>query len=580
MDNMNIFDMLGIQFGQDEPDKKIVKGGKAKENKKGKAVKTEYIDVKNGVTLITGYYEPAILNSDVFASESVNEKDLIIELGKVYKEFTPNICSIKKLESSSYLIYFSSTKYLTNQKLVVNDGNYYCVRLAGFESVIEETEINKDIVAGIWENLYPEFKDCSYIYCEDSRVIVPVFNTEEEKKISIPATFLIFGRNEFIIDAITEAEDPTKNDGEFVDSGSDTEDEDTEPETIPVQQNNSDVEQSSKLYDSKLIRSSIECQFDELKNNYKLIKVNNSDYFIFPCDTSTSNKIEKEKTFPVENTILSLAFTKIPLEASMFDGQKAVTKKDILKFLEEDYPEYSEERTKVEYDKKHKMIIVYLTGSRKGANIIKSHEELLEIMQEPYSLVRFQSTEGIYRIEKTPIGIFIASLEKKLLRNEFIFQLTKIPFEIIEEIYCFFYNTYRDGLKKGIGPLEAACQIFYDRQKSGYFVYYPKQSVTKFSVTFERDEKLERDPRYILVMDIHSHHKMKPIFSITDDMDEKGTRLFAVMGEIQESGFKLNLRAGTGGLFIPLKPEDIFENYTTSVNSGITNLINISYSLI
>ena len=62
----------------------------------------------------------------------------------------------------------------------------------------------------------------------------------------------------------------------------------------------------------------------------------------------------------------------------------------------------------------------------------------------------------------------------------------------------------------------------------------------------------------IHVMDIHSHNTMPAVFSQTDDDDEKATRLYAVLGRIDQLFPEITVRASCGGKFIPVRPKDVF----------------------
>jgi len=60
------------------------------------------------------------------------------------------------------------------------------------------------------------------------------------------------------------------------------------------------------------------------------------------------------------------------------------------------------------------------------------------------------------------------------------------------------------------------------------------------------------------VMDIHSHGRMAAFFSITDDRDERGLRLYMVVGRLDTLLPEVELRLGVYGYFVPLSIEDIF----------------------
>ena len=59
-------------------------------------------------------------------------------------------------------------------------------------------------------------------------------------------------------------------------------------------------------------------------------------------------------------------------------------------------------------------------------------------------------------------------------------------------------------------------------------------SYTHLDVYKRQDEDLPDDTRYLYYADIHSHNSMKAVFSAIDDMDERGTRLYLVIGRLDQ----------------------------------------------
>ena len=119
---------------------------------------------------------------------------------------------------------------------------------------------------------------------------------------------------------------------------------------------------------------------------------------------------------------------------------------------------------------------------------------------------------------------------------DFHLSAQKIPGGLLCEIYWFF----RKNPCK-----EAAAQIFYDDKTGMYELYFPKQRSNMCHVVFDRDMALEEEK--VLVMDIHSHGRMDAFFSSVDNHDEKGTRLFLVLGKIDSTKPACKLRAGIAG---------------------------------
>lgn len=61
------------------------------------------------------------------------------------------------------------------------------------------------------------------------------------------------------------------------------------------------------------------------------------------------------------------------------------------------------------------------------------------------------------------------------------------------------------------------------------------------------------------MMDAHSHGAMGAFFSSVDDHDEKGTRLFMVLGRLNREKPECRLRAGIAGFYKDLRLADVFE---------------------
>lgn len=60
------------------------------------------------------------------------------------------------------------------------------------------------------------------------------------------------------------------------------------------------------------------------------------------------------------------------------------------------------------------------------------------------------------------------------------------------------------------------------------------------------------------ILDLHSHGKMKAIFSTQDDKDETGLKLYGVVGQLHDEPL-VQIRVGVYGYFFPVLWEDIFE---------------------
>lgn len=209
-------------------------------------------------------------------------------------------------------------------------------------------------------------------------------------------------------------------------------------------------------------------------------------------------------------------------------GKEKVTLEEIRKALEEQFSEYSKERTEMQYDNNHTVVAI-LRGSKKGVTITPRKEGF-----------EYHCEDGVVT-EKHPYGSF--KLKKMLT---FSVNGRKIPIDLYYKALELFRET---------PTLERAVQIFQGPE--GFFLYVPNQTVTEDSVRFKRSQALEE--KNTLVMEIHSHGKFSAIFSAVDDQDEKGTRLYMVIGNLDANFPSIDLRAGMNGTFTYLKMEDVFE---------------------
>lgn len=61
------------------------------------------------------------------------------------------------------------------------------------------------------------------------------------------------------------------------------------------------------------------------------------------------------------------------------------------------------------------------------------------------------------------------------------------------------------------------------------------------------------------VLELHSHHVLPACFSLTDDADEQGLRLYGVVGRLDRDPAQVRLRVGAYGYFLPVLWTDVFE---------------------
>ena len=169
-----------------------------------------------------------------------------------------------------------------------------------------------------------------------------------------------------------------------------------------------------------------------------------------------------------------------------------------------------------------------------------------------------------YEMRRSELGEFIAPKHKitefSEVRAGFRPALPRIPQELLRSIIGFFRSQMEAGAE-----FEALVRIYWDRKEQKFIPFVPKQCVTKDSVTVRlTDEDLPDEQRYLYYADFHSHNSMKAVFSAIDDMDERGTRLYLVIGRLDRFFPEISARISCGGSFVPIEPSLVLEG----VDSG------------
>lgn len=170
---------------------------------------------------------------------------------------------------------------------------------------------------------------------------------------------------------------------------------------------------------------------------------------------------------------------------------------------------------------------------------------------------------NVYEVRNTEMGKFITPISDgspggscELLsdvRAGFIPVLPPIPAELMMQIFAFFrYYTYQESKN------EALVNIYWDKNTQEFIVDAPDQVVNEVSVNSQISEEFTED-RYIHYMDIHSHNTMPAFFSSVDDHDEKATRLYTVVGKLNECVPEIKTRISNGGKFLEINPTEVFE---------------------
>ena len=164
----------------------------------------------------------------------------------------------------------------------------------------------------------------------------------------------------------------------------------------------------------------------------------------------------------------------------------------------------------------------------------------------------------IYELRKSEMGEFIAPknnvVEFPQIRAGFIPALPLIPMSLLSQVISFFrcYMNERE-------EFEAMAHILWDRELEEFEVYIPKQEVSKARIDADLRHDTLSEKRYLHYADIHSHNSMAAKFSATDDRDEKATRLYIVLGRLDQFFPEISVRMSCGGVFQPLDPAAVLE---------------------
>ena len=165
----------------------------------------------------------------------------------------------------------------------------------------------------------------------------------------------------------------------------------------------------------------------------------------------------------------------------------------------------------------------------------------------------------VYEIRHTEMGTFTTpTAGDNLLSNVqagFARTLPLIPGTLLLQIIAFFRYFTLNGTNS-----EALLNIYWDKSNSEYIIDAPEQIVSEASVNSRISDEYADEQRYIHYMDIHSHNTMRAFFSAVDNADEKATRLYAVVGELNKSMPDIKVRISNGGKFLEIEPGEVFES--------------------
>lgn len=164
----------------------------------------------------------------------------------------------------------------------------------------------------------------------------------------------------------------------------------------------------------------------------------------------------------------------------------------------------------------------------------------------------------VYELRKTEMGEFVAPKDKVIdfqqVRAGFTPALPLIPLALLQQIISFF-RCYMGERQE----FEALAHILWDKEAEAFTVRIPRQSVSKARIDADLSQDAPPEGRYIHYADIHSHNSMAAKFSSVDDEDERATRLYIVLGRLDQFFPDISVRMSCGGTYQELNPGTVIE---------------------
>ncbi|NCE75371.1 hypothetical protein D1157_10210 [Anaerotruncus sp. X29] len=202
----------------------------------------------------------------------------------------------------------------------------------------------------------------------------------------------------------------------------------------------------------------------------------------------------------------------------------------------------------------------HIAAQSKGIASYKGIFSSLEEMEKSPKVINLvPARDGhVYEIRCLESGRFITRArnipEMSEIREGFYPNLPLIPFELVQQIIGFFRSYMRDGAET-----EALVRVYWNRMEERFLLDIPHQKVSKARIFADIPIDPEKEDGLIHYADIHSHNSMAAQFSSIDDADEKGDRLYLVMGRLDQYFPEVSARICNGGTFLPIHPGDVLE---------------------
>lgn len=133
------------------------------------------------------------------------------------------------------------------------------------------------------------------------------------------------------------------------------------------------------------------------------------------------------------------------------------------------------------------------------------------------------------------------------LEERFRFRLPRVPEDLVAAMFD-------DAVEEARKNLEVLFHLCFEDGEWSLYTPAQEQTAVRCRATDDGDGSSHQRA----VVEVHSHHSMRARFSATDDADETGFRLYAVVGNLFERP-EIRLRVGLYGYMRELRARTVFE---------------------
>jgi len=243
--------------------------------------------------------------------------------------------------------------------------------------------------------------------------------------------------------------------------------------------------------------------------------------------TSGSGKVQK-KAWAKAEPVRYKEGTEVRYQRHSLALPREMTAKEVLDWLsEDDFPELAYEETELRHDKEKDRLVPVRKAQKKGGY------SLVEVHQQPPAnaggpsgilfppVMRLLGHDGVYEVRHSPLGSFVARLEDgPPLVEGFFPNVPPAPASLLGRVVALF---------KERPDTEALVSVVYDTDEDEHHLIWQGEHADASSVHYT---PLPDDERYLVVAEIHSHHRMRPFFSSDDDASEKRLACYGVVGHV------------------------------------------------